>query len=121
MGSGLQYARGDIALTLTAQGTGTVTSGPLANAGEAGVALVMVHKTAATGTGPTLDVSLEESNDGASWTALAGSGVTQMTGTGVGNAMSNAVPTKNFIRVTATVAGTTPAVTAKISVLVFGD
>lgn len=118
MPAGLDLARGDIAMTLTAQGAATVTGGPVANSGAAGVVVLMVHVSAVGGT-PTLDVSLEESNDGSSWTALAGSSITQLTA--VGNRLATAVPAKALVRPTATVAGTTPSVTAKVSILVFSD
>ncbi len=117
---GMDAAQGDLALTLTAQGAGTVTSGPITSAGKAGHVLLMVHVSAITGTTPTLNVSLEQSADGASgWTALAGSAAAQLTA--VGNAVAYAYPTANYVRVTATVGGTTPAVTARIAALVFGD
>src|SRR5690349_18131246 len=120
MPAGLDMARGDLALTLSAQGTGTVTSGTLAGGGQAAYVLVMVHTTAATGTGPTLTVSLEESDTGAgSWTAVTGGAGTALAG--VGNQVFAAAPTKSFVRVSAAVAGTTPAVTAKVAVVVFAD
>ncbi len=116
---GMEAAQGDLALTLTAQGSGTVTSGPITSAGKAGHVLVMVHVSAITGTTPTLNVSLEQSADGTSYSALAGSGVAQLTA--VGNAVAYAYPTANYVRVTATVGGTTPAVSARVAALVFGD
>ncbi len=117
---GMDAAQGDLALTLTAQAAGTVTSGPVTSAGKAGHVLVMAHVSAITGTTPTLAVSLEQSADGSSgWTALAGSAVATLTA--VGNGVAYAYPTANFVRVTATVGGTTPAVTAKVAVVVFGD
>jgi hypothetical protein len=119
MAFGLESAQGDLALTLTAQGAGTVTSGPITSAGKAGHVLLMVHVSAITGTTPTLNTSLEQSADGSSWAALTGSATAQIT-TAV-NAVAYAYPTANYVRVTATVGGTTPAVTARIATLVFGD
>lgn len=120
MPAGLQLAQGDLALTLTAQGAATVKSGGVAAAGAAACVLVMVHCTAITGTTPTLDVSLEESTNGESaWTAVAASGTPQITA--AGNFVAFAVPAKNFVRVSAAVAGTTPAVTARVAILAFAD
>ncbi len=116
---GLENARGDLALTLTAQGAGTVTSGPVAASGEAGFVMVGVHVSATGGT-PTLNGGLEESDNGSSgWTAVAGGAFAQQTA--AGNTVAFARPTKNYVRVTTTVAGTTPSVTAAIAVLVFRD
>jgi hypothetical protein len=120
MPAGLSTVFGDSALTLTAQAGGTVTGGTVAGSGAAGFVVLLVHCTAATGTGPTLDVSLEESADGSTgWTAVTASAITQLAG--AGNRVAFAVPTKSFVRPTATVAGTTPAVTARVALLVFSD
>lgn len=116
---GLRNVMGDIALNLSAAAAGTVTSGPVANSGMAADVVLLVHCTAATGTSPTLNVSLEESNDGATWTAVAASAAAQLTA--AGNSVSNARPTKGLVRVTATVGGTTPAVTFRATVLVIPE
>jgi hypothetical protein len=120
MPQGLAFARGDRALTLTAQGAGTVSSGPVGSAGEAAFLLVMTHVTAATGTGPTTTVVVEESDNGSSgWTAVLGAAGVALAG--VGNQVITAAPAKRFVRVTATVAGTTPAVTGSVAVIVFEE
>ena len=120
MPAGLQFAQGDIALTLAAQAAGTVVSGPVGGGGSAAYVLVMVHCTTITGTTPTLTVSLEESSTGAgAWTAVPASAAPQITA--AGNAVAFAVPTKNFVRVSAVVGGTTPAVTASIAILAFPE
>lgn len=107
-------------MTLTAAGAGTTNSGSIAPGGRSGAVFVGVHCTAITGTTPTLDVSLEESVTGESaWTAVTGSAITQVTA--VGHRLGFVVPTKNFVRVVATVGGTTPAVTAKVAVVIFAD
>lgn len=117
---GLRLAQGDLALTLAAAGSGVVTSGPVASAGAAADVILLVHTTAATGTGPTLTCSLEESDTGSGgWTAVPGSSTAAVAG--VGNGMANARVTKNYVRVSATVGGTTPAVTGRASVLMFAD
>lgn len=120
MPQGLAFARGDRALTLTAQGAGTVSSGPVGSAGEAAFLLVMVHVTVAGGTGPTTAVVVEESDNGSSgWTAVTGGTTAALAG--VGNQTICAAPAKRFVRVSATVAGTTPAVTATVAVIVFEE
>ncbi len=120
MPAGLDLARGDIALVLTAQGAGTVVSGPVANAGQAAFVLVMANVSVAGGTTPTLAVTVEESDTGTgSWTAVPGGAGATISG--VGNAVSAAAPSKNYVRLSAVVAGTTPAVTARIAVVVFAE
>lgn len=109
---GLRKAFAELALPSAARGAGTYVSGPLAAAGVAADVLLAVHATASSGT-PTLDVSLEESADGSSWTAVTGSGITQLTG--AGNRVAAAAITKNYVRVTSTVAGTTPSVTYRVA------
>jgi hypothetical protein len=111
----LRPAVGDVALESAARGSGTHVSGPIGNAGQATAVLLMVHCTAASGTSPTLNVSLQDSADGVSWAAVANSGTTQLTA--AGNAVAAAVAPRNFVRVTATVAGTTPSFTFSASVL----
>lgn len=115
---GLRAVMGDIAITQTAAGAGTVVSGPIANAGVAADVVLMVQVSAVGGT-PTLNASLEESNDLSSWTALTGSAITALTA--VGSAMANARPTKQYVRVTATIGGTTPSVTHRCAVLVIPE
>jgi hypothetical protein len=112
---GLRPVFGDVALPPAARGAGTYTSSPVATAGMASDVLMSVHCTASSGT-PTLNCSLEESSDGTSWTAVTGSGTAQLTG--AGNAMASAAVTKNYVRVTSTVAGTTPSVTYRVLLLI---
>lgn len=92
-------------------------SGPVANAGVAQAVVLGVHCSVITGTTPTLDVSLEESNDGASWTAITGSAITQLTA--AGNRVAYAKVSKQYVRATATVGGTAgPAATFGADILV---
>lgn len=120
MPAGLDNARGDLALTLTAQGAGTVVSGPIAAAGQAAFVLALVAVSAAAGTGPTTTVTVEESDNGTSgWAAVPGGAGTALAG--VGNQTVAAAPSKNFVRISAVVAGTTPVVTGKIATLIFAD
>lgn len=106
---GLRLAQGDVALPTAARGSGTHVSGQIAAPGVAGDVILAVYCTAASGTSPTLNVSLEESADGTSWAAVPNSGVTQLTA--AGTALAFSAPTKSYVRVTATVAGTTPSFT----------
>lgn len=115
--SGLQIVEGDTVISSAARGTGTVTSGAIASSGLAGDVILAIHCSAASGTGPTLNASLEESADGAgSWTAIPGSSVAQLAA--AGNALAYATATKPYVRVTSTVAGTTPSFTYKAVVLI---
>ncbi|MFD6024554.1 hypothetical protein [Streptomyces griseoluteus] len=113
---GLRNVMADAALSSAARAAGTYTSGPIAAAGAAADVLLTVHCTAATGTTPTLDASLEESADGTTWTAVPGSGIAQLTG--AGNRVAYAAVSKSYVRVTSTVAGTTPSVTYRAAVWV---
>ena len=112
---GLRPLLGDEALPSAARAAGPVTSGPVTNAGVAAAAVLLVHVTATSGT-PTLNASLEESADESSWSAVPGSSITQLTA--AGNALAAGAVTKNYVRVTSTVAGTTPSVTYRAVLLV---
>lgn len=107
----------DLALPSAGRAAGTFTSGPVANAGVASDVVLLVHASASSGT-PTLNASLEESNDGSSWTAIAGSAIAQLSG--AGNAVANGLATKQFVRVTSTVAGGTPNITYRATLMVIG-
>lgn len=112
---GLRPLIGDEALTSAARAAGTYTSGPIAAPGTATAVVLGIHVTAVSGS-PTLNCSIEESADGTSWSAVTGSSTAQLTA--AGNAMAFAAVTKNYVRVTSTVAGTTPSVTYRAMVLV---
>lgn len=108
---GLKPIFGDVALASAARAAGTFVSGPVAAAGAAGWVTMSVHASVSSGT-PTLDASLEQSVDGASWTPIAGSSITQLTA--AGNRVAVAKVTAAYVRATSTVAGTTPSVTYEI-------
>jgi len=114
----MQLAEGDLALTLTAAAA-TVSSGPVASAGTAAYVLGMAQVTVITGTSPTVVFSFDESNDGTTWTAMAGATTAALTA--VGSAVFCGKATKNFVRVTATIGGTTPAVTGMAAVIAFPE
>ena len=108
---GLKPVMGDVALASSARAAGTFTSGPIAAADVAGWVTMSVHASASSGS-PTLDASLEQSADGSSWSAIAGSAITQLTA--AGNRVAVAKVTSNYVRATSTVAGTTPSITYEI-------
>lgn len=83
----------------------------MANAGMAADVLMTVNVSAVSGT-PTLNCSLEQSDDGSSWSAIPGSSTAQLTA--AGNAVAGATVTKPYVRATSTVAGTTPSVTYRV-------
>jgi hypothetical protein len=112
---GLRPVLADVALPSAARAAGTYTSGPIAAPGFANDVVMLVHVSATTGT-PTLNCSLEESADGSSWTAVTGSSTAQLTA--AGNALAAATPAKAYVRVTSTVAGTSPNVTYRIVLMV---
>jgi hypothetical protein len=119
MAFGFQEAQGDLALSLAAAAV-TVNSGPIGNAGAAAYVLGMVQVSAITGTSPTLVASLEESADGStSWTAVTGATTAAISA--AGSALFFGRTTKNFVRVLATIGGTTPAVTGTIAVITFAE
>ena len=119
MPAGFTFARGDVVMALDAAAAST-NSGSITAPQEGGPVMLGVHVTAATGTTPTLDVSLEQSANGSSgWAAVPGSAVAQLTA--AGHRVGFAVPTQPYVRVVATIGGTTPAVTARVAVIVFAD
>jgi len=113
---GLRNVQGSVAeVSISAGGAATNVSGPVANPGVATHVVLLVHVSATGGT-PTLNASLEQSDDNSSYSAVTGSSITQLTA--AGNAIANAVVTKPYVRITSAVAGTSPSVTYKASVLV---
>ncbi len=108
---------GDVVLS----GTRTVTTASPAIDSGPGVAdvLVMVHVTAAAGTSPTLVVSVEQSNDGATWAAVAGSAAPAMTA--AGNVVTNAAVPQRFVRIVATIGGSAPSFTFRAATVVFAE
>ena len=113
----LRSTLAEVALPSAARGSGTAQSGPVAAAGTATAVFLGVHCTAVSGTSPTLDASLEQSADGASWSAITGSSVTQLTA--AGNRVAAASVTANYVRVAYTVGGSaSPTATFTATLLV---
>ncbi len=78
---------------------------------------VTVHQ-APSGTSPTLDAKLQESNDQSNWSDIAGAAITQMTAVGTntakvpGSAATDAVTFARYVRIVALVGGSsTPTFT----------
>lgn len=114
----MRQVNGDVALSGT-RTAGTHQSAPIDTGSGVGDVLVMTHVTVASGTSPTLIVSVEQSADGASWAGVTGG--TAATLTAAGSGFCNVQVSQKFVRVVATVAGTTPSFTFRTAVLVFAE
>jgi hypothetical protein len=116
------------ALTLTAQGAATLTTGDVVNSGYTGCHIV-IDITTAGGT-PTLTVTLEGKDEvsGKYYTILASAALATVATTVLrvfpGAAVSSNVSANDMlprvIRLSAVVGGSTPAVTAKIGMALIG-
>lgn len=115
----MRTVNGDVVLPSSARGAGTYTAGPLVYGPGVADLLVLTHISAVSGTSPTLVVSVEQSADGSSWSAVTGAASATLSA--VGNSMINASVTQPYVRVSAVVAGTTPSFTFRVAVLVFGE
>lgn len=86
-----------------------------------GSVLAMVHSAAGTGTTPTLDVKLQDSDAvGGTYADIPGAVFTQIDDTAGGSIQGiqvDASGAKAFIRAVATIAGTTPSFIVGVSVL----
>ena len=80
--------------------------------------VVYLFVTAVTGTSPTLDVVVQDSPDGTTWTNLAS--FTQVTATGE-QAARPVTPFGNYIRVAWTIAGTSPSFTFSCPAVARGE
>lgn len=83
-------------------------SGALGGYGPVVQGVVQLNVTAATGTTPTLDVKIEDSVDGTNWNTVQA--FTQVTIAGRSVIRIN-TPFSDLLRVTWTIAGTTPSFT----------
>ena len=87
--------------------------------GFVGPVTVVVNAGAFAGTSPTLDAKVQESSDNSTYTDVTGATMTQLTASGVGTILC-IVHTKQYLRVVATVGGSsTPTVYA--SAVLFGQ
>lgn len=62
-----------------------------------------------TGTTPTLDIKIQESDDNSSFSDITGATFTQITATGAGAVEIHTCTIKRYIRAVGTIAGTTPS------------
>lgn len=115
---GLREVFGDTVLTGTTAAAGA-SSGPIANPGVINDIIVLTHVSAITGTSPTLSVAVEQSDDNSTYTAVTGGSGANITA--AGSQSINCRVTKPYVRVTTTIGGTTPAVTYRVSALVFSN
>src|SRR5690349_4610855 len=98
------------AITATTNGAALRVPG-----GEGGSHVVVaVHVSAVSGTTPSLTPKLQHSDDASSWSDVTGAAGTALTA--AGNVLFNGHTTKKFVRVVATVSGTTPSLTTTATV-----
>lgn len=97
---------------VTATGTGSAVD--LGNGVNSTNAILEVG--AVTGTTPTLDVKLQESDDNATWTDISGGAFTQITAATQRQAI-RVQRSKRYCRGQATVGGTTPSFTLCLEIL----
>lgn len=115
----LRQVNGDVVLASAAR-TATTNSDPIAAPGAANLVVCGAHVSAASGTGPTLNVKLQQSNDGSTgWTDIPGS--TSATLSAAGNASASGVATDDFVRVVLTIGGTTPSFTCSAWVMLAAE
>jgi len=113
----LRTVLGDVVLRGTAAVAGTFSSGPIANAGQAGTVQVLVAISAVGGSTQTLNVKLQSAPDAATWTDIPGAASTQLTA--VGGTSFNAAVADSYVQAVATVGGTgSPTVTYRVAVMV---
>ncbi|MGH9167376.1 MAG: hypothetical protein ACRD02_06040 [Acidimicrobiia bacterium] len=97
--------------TVKASGAQTSsTTGASVEVGDAAVFNLLLDVTAASGTTPTLDITIQGSDDGTNWYALG----TFAQKTGV-SAERKAFPGARYVRYVSTIGGTTPSFTFSIA------
>lgn len=109
--AGLRVSRGR-AVTLVASGAQTATgSGSAVEIADKGSVRLLLDVSAASGTTPTLDVTVETSYDGSTgWTSLG----TFTQKTAVSSQRKNFSGADRFVRASWVIAGTTPSFTFSI-------
>lgn len=115
----LNYVQGAVppGLVFVASPAGVYTSGPLENAGEAKMVDILAYVSAATGTTVTLDVLVQSSPDGVTWSTILGSAITTITA--AGSARSCVLVSSEYVQIQATIGGTgTPLVTGAVGALI---
>lgn len=102
--------------TATVTGTG-VDLAPYAATGDINIKIVADVGTV-TGTTPTLDIKIQDSDDNSSFSDITGATFTQITATGAGAVEIHTRTAKRYIRAVGTIAGTTPSFPLAIWALV---
>ena len=103
--------------TATVTGTGVDLS-PYVNTVNTNLKIVADVGTV-TGTTPTLDITVEESDSsGSGYSAITGAAFTQITATGTGAVEIHTKTNKRYIRAVGTIGGTTPSFPLAIWALV---
>lgn len=99
-------------MTVLTSGTRTTTgSGVVVETGDRGTLRLTLTVTAASGTSPTLDVSIETSHDGTTWRSL-GAFAQKTT---VVTERKSFTGADRFVRATYTIGGTTPSLTFAVT------
>ena len=81
-----------------------------------GDVLFILDSAAGGGSSPTLDVTVEDSDDNSSFSALSGAAFTQVTGSASTQKLSiNADESKRYVRVKYTVGGSSPTFTFSVN------
>lgn len=102
----------------SADGTGFDLEG---SNGAEGEAVVILDSEAGSGTNPTMDVKLQESDDNSAWSDISGATFTQVTDGGAAfeKITVNTNDIGRYVRAVATLGGTTPVFVFSVA-LVYG-
>lgn len=84
-----------------------------------GNAAVVLDSAAGTGTSPTLDVKIQDSDDNSTFADVVGATFTQVTGAAASQQKKVIAldKTRKYIRAVATIGGTTPSFTFSVNIL----
>lgn len=109
-----QYTRGQD-VTVLASGTVTATGNSAgADVGGAGTLRAQVQVSAASGTSPSLTVTIQTSHDNGATDPWRTAGAAYGALTAAGNSPYQAMVVDRYVRVAYTVAGTTPSITFSV-------
>lgn len=110
-----------LAIAATAAATVTAVSTGVDVTSFVGKGAIVLSSAAGTGTTPTLDVKLQESDTlGGTYTDVAGGAFTQVTGApGLQKLAIDLDAAKAFLRISETLTGTTPSFARGVSLLGF--
>jgi len=85
---------------------------------EAGPAVTVVAEVGTvTGTSPTLDITLEESADNSTFTAISGAALTQITASNGRQVVTFYNRAQRYVRAVATIAGTSPSFPSSVTLM----